>query len=171
MKIHVGYDLVYQCVQPTPMIFMLNVHPSRAADLLTADRMRLTPPRSINAYVDAFGNKCVRLLAPAGELRIAGDAVVADSGRPDPVDPGAEEHAVADLPHDALVFLLASRYCQTDRLMKTAWNMFGSMPPGWQRVQAICDFVHHRIKFRPPDLIDFAMTPNRRLSAVRCQET
>jgi hypothetical protein len=106
------------------------VHPSRAADLLTADRMRITPPRSINAYVDAFGNKCVRLLAPAGELRIAGDAIVADSGRPDPVDPGAEEHAVADLPHDALVFLLASRYCQTDRLMKTAWNMFGGMPPG-----------------------------------------
>ena len=147
MKIHVGYDLVYECVQPTPMIFMLNVHPSRAADLLTADRMRVTPSRSINAYVDAFGNKCVRLLAPAGEIRIAGDAIVADRGRPDSVDPGAEEHAVADLPHDALVFLLASRYCQTDRLMKTAWNMFGTTPPGWQRVQAICDFVHHRIKF------------------------
>ena len=133
MKIHVGYDLVYECVQPTPIIFMLNVHPSRAADLLTADRMRITPSRSINSYVDAFGNKCVRLLAPAGEIRIAGDAIVADSGLPDPVDLGAEEHAVADLPHDALVFLLGSRYCQTDRLMQTAWNMFGSTPPGWQR--------------------------------------
>ena len=88
MKIRVGYDLVYECVQPTPMIFMLNVHPSRAADLLTADRMRVTPSRSINAYVDAFGNKCVRLLAPAGEIRIAGDAIVADRGRPDSVDPG-----------------------------------------------------------------------------------
>jgi transglutaminase-like putative cysteine protease len=147
MKIHLGYDLVYECVQPTPMILMLNVHPSRAADLLTADRMRITPSRSINSYVDAFGNKCVRLLAPAGEIRLSGDAIVADSGRPDSVDPGAEEHAVADLPHDALVFLLASRYCQTDRLMQTAWNMFGTTPPGWQRVQAICDFVHHRIKF------------------------
>jgi transglutaminase-like putative cysteine protease len=147
MKIHVGYDLIYECVQPTPIIFMLNVHPSRAADLLTADRMRITPARSINSYVDAFGNKCVRLLAPAGEIRIAGDAIVADSGLPDPVDPGAEEHAVADLPHDALVFLLGSRYCQTDRLMQTAWNLFGTTPPGWQRVQAICDFVHNRIKF------------------------
>ncbi len=147
MKIHVGYDLVYECVQPTPMILMLNVHPSRAADLLTADRIRTTPSRSINSYIDAFGNKCVRLLAPAGEIRLFGDAIVADSGRPDPVDPGAEEHAVADLPHDALGFLLASRYCQTDRLMQTAWNMFGTTPPGWQRVQAICDFVHHRIKF------------------------
>jgi len=82
MKIHVGYDLIYECVQPTPIIFMLNVHPSRAADLLTADRMRITPARSINSYVDAFGNKCVRLLAPAGEIRIAGDAIVADSGLP-----------------------------------------------------------------------------------------
>jgi transglutaminase-like putative cysteine protease len=109
--------------------------------------MRITPSRSINSYIDAFGNKCVRLLAPAGEIRLSGDAIVADSGRPDSVDPGAEEHAVADLPHDALVFLLASRYCQTDRLMQTAWNMFGTTPPGWQRVQAICDFVHHRIKF------------------------
>jgi len=93
MKIHLGYDLIYECVQPTPMILMLNVHPSRGADLLTADRMRITPARSINSYVDAFGNKCVRLLAPAGEIRLSGDAIIADSGRPDPVDPGAEEHA------------------------------------------------------------------------------
>jgi transglutaminase-like putative cysteine protease len=147
MKIHVGYDLVYECVQPTPMIFMLNVHPSRAADLLTADRMRITPLRSINSYLDAFGNKCVRLLAPAGEIRIAGDAIVADSGEPDHVDLGAEEHAIADLPQDALVFLLGSRYCQTDRLMQTAWNLFGNTPRGWSRVQAICDFVHNRLRF------------------------
>jgi transglutaminase-like putative cysteine protease len=147
MKIHVGYDLVYECVQPTPMIFMLNVHPSRAADLLTADRMRITPLRSINSYLDAFGNKCVRLLAPVGEIRVAGDAIVADSGEPDHVDIGAEEHLVADLPQDALVFLLGSRYCQTDRLMQTAWNLFGNTPRGWPRVQAICDFVHNRLRF------------------------
>jgi hypothetical protein len=88
MKIHVGYDLIYDCVAPTPMVFMLNVHPSRAADLLTSDRMRVTPTRTITAYADGFGNKCVRLLAPAGEIRIAGDAIVADTGKPDPVDPG-----------------------------------------------------------------------------------
>ena len=86
MKIHVGYDLIYDCVAATPMVFMLNVHPSRAADLLTSDRMRVTPARTITAYTDGFGNKCVRLLAPAGEIRIAGDAIVADCGMPDPVD-------------------------------------------------------------------------------------
>ncbi len=147
MKIHVGFDLVYDCVQATPMIFMLNVHPSRAADLVTSDRLRVTPARAITTYIDSFGNKCARLLAPAGEIRIAADAIVSDSGKPDPVDVTAQEHAVADLPHDALMFLLGSRYCQTDRLMDQAWELFGKTPTGWRRVQAICDFVHSHVEF------------------------
>jgi transglutaminase-like putative cysteine protease len=147
MKIHVGFDLVYDCVGPTPMIFMLNVHPSRKADLLTTDRLRATPARAITTYRDGFGNKCARLIAPAGEIRIATDATVSDTGKPDPVVLGAEEHAVADLPHDALVYLLGSRYCQTDRLMDKAWELFGKTPTGWRRVQAICDFVHAHIAF------------------------
>ena len=98
MKIHVGFDLTYQSAHATPMVFMLNVHPSRAPDLVTPDRLRITPARSITPYVDGFGNKCVRLLAPPGQLRIACDTIVADSGRPDRVDLSAEQHAVADLP-------------------------------------------------------------------------
>jgi transglutaminase-like putative cysteine protease len=129
------------------MVFMLNVHPSRATDLVTPDRLRLAPARSMTPYVDGFGNKCVRILAPAGELRVIGDTIVNDSGRPDPVDWAAEEHAVADLPHDTLVYLLGSRYCETDLLMDKAWSMFGNVPRGWRRVQAICDFVHSHIAF------------------------
>jgi transglutaminase-like putative cysteine protease len=136
MKIHVGFDLAFECPQPTPMIFMVNVHPSRAADLVTSDSLRITP-----------GNKCTRLLAPAGELRVTSDAIVEDSGLPDHVDLDAEEHAIADLPHDTLVFLLASRYCETDRLMQKAWELFGKTPRGWRRVQAICDFVHSHMEF------------------------
>jgi transglutaminase-like putative cysteine protease len=147
VKIQLGFDLTYACADSTPMILMLNVHPSRTGDLITPDRMRLTPARSITPYIDGFGNKCVRLLAPAGELRIAGDSVVADSGRPDPVDLAAQEHAVANLPHDALVYLLASRYCETDLLMDKAWELFSLAPAGWRRVQAICDFVHAHIAF------------------------
>jgi transglutaminase-like putative cysteine protease len=147
MKIHVGFDLVYDCVGPTPMIFMLNVHPSRAADLVTPDDLHATPAREITTYIDGFGNKCARLIAPAGEIRIAADAVVFDTGEPDPVELAAQEHAIADLPHDALVFLLGSRYCQTDRLMDKAWELFGKTPTGWRRVQAICDFVHSHIQF------------------------
>jgi hypothetical protein len=73
VKIHVGFDLTYQSTHATPMIFMLNVHPSRAPDLVTPDRLRITPARSITPYIDGFGNKCVRLLAPPGQLRIACD--------------------------------------------------------------------------------------------------
>lgn len=147
MKIHVGFDLTYEIAHPTPMIFMLNVHPSRAADLITPDRLRIAPSRSITPYIDGFGNKCVRLLAPPGELRVASDTIVSDSGRADRVDVGAEEHAVADLPHDALVYLLASRYCEADSMMDKAWEIFGQAPRGWRRVQAICDFVHSHITF------------------------
>ena len=147
VKIQLGFDLTYACVDWTPMILMLNVHPSRAGDLITPDRLRITPPRSITPYIDGFGNKCVRLLAPPGELRVASDSIVADSGRPDPVDLGAQETAVANLPHDALVYLLGSRYCETDLMMDKAWALFGGAPPGWRRVQAICDFVHQHITF------------------------
>jgi hypothetical protein len=104
MKIHVGFDLTYESALSTPMIFMLNVHPSRAHDLITPDRLRITPSRAISPYIDGFGNKCVRILALPGQLRVACDTIVADSGKPDRVDLSAEQHAVADLPHDALVY-------------------------------------------------------------------
>ena len=129
------------------MIFMLNVHPSRAADLITPDRLRIMPSRSITPYIDGFGNKCVRILAPPGELRVAADTIVSDSGTPDHIDTAAEEHAIADLPSETLVYLLPSRYCETDLMMNQAWALFGNGPRGWRRVQAICDFVHGHLQF------------------------
>jgi transglutaminase-like putative cysteine protease len=123
------------------------VHRSRAADLLAPDLIRVAPIRPLSIYTDVFGNTCCRLIAPAGDIRIVTDTVVADSGLPDPVVPDARQHAVADLPHDALVFLVGSRYCETDRLMDFAWSTFGKTPEGWARVQAIVDFVHGHITF------------------------
>jgi transglutaminase-like putative cysteine protease len=147
MKIQLGFDLMFDCVGYTPMVFMLNVHPSRAHDLLTSDTIRISPARSFTQYVDGFGNKCVRVLAPPGELRIFGDCIISDTGKPDSINPAAQEHPVADLPHEALAYLLASRYCETDLLMDRAWALFGNAPTGWQRVQAICDFVHRHIAY------------------------
>jgi len=147
MKIRVGYDMTFDCAEATPMVLMLNVHPSRAADLLMPDWMRVSPARSITPYVDSFGNKCVRLLAPKGEINISADTVAIDSGRADAVDLAAEEHAISELPHETLIFLLGSRYCETDRLMQRAWELFGKTPRGWRRVQAICDYVHHHLEF------------------------
>ena len=147
MQIRVGYEIVYDCVQPTPMVLMLHVHHSRVADLAVPDRLITEPALPVHGYHDSFGNWCSRIVAPAGRTRIASTAVVNDAGRPDPCVPSAQQHAVQDLPDDTLVFLLGSRYCETDRLSETAWAMFGNGPTGWARVQAICDFVHHHIVF------------------------
>jgi transglutaminase-like putative cysteine protease len=147
MKIRVGFEITYDFVARTPMMLMLNVHPSRAADVIKPDQLRVSPAVPCTRYLDAFGNVCTRLVAPPGQLEIFTDALVADSGLPDPVEPAARQHEVAELPHDALVFLLASRYCETERLMEAAWSRFGQTPLGWARVQAICDFVHSHVRF------------------------
>lgn len=147
MKIRIGFDLTYDCVEETPMILMLNVHPSRARDLLVPDTLRVFPARLITRYNDKFGNICTRIVAPAGEIRLMTDAVVHDCGKPDPIMLEAKQHPVAELPDEALQFLVASRYCETDRLMNVAWSLFSGTPDGWPRVQAICDFVHSHIRF------------------------
>ena len=147
MKIRIGYELVYELPQPTFMILMLNVHYSRVPDLVRPDHVVTSPAVPLSGYRDGFGNWCTRMLAPAGTVRISCETIVHDSGQPDPVVPTARETPVQDLPDDALVFLLGSRYCETDRLTQTAWSLFGSTPPGWARVQAICDYVHERLTF------------------------
>ncbi len=147
MQIRVGYELIYQCMQPTPMLLMVNVHHSRAADIVVPDHLTTDPPVPLSAYHDRFGNWCNRIVAPSGRIRIAGTGVVNDSGLPDPVVTGAVQHMVQDLPQEVLVFLLGSRYCETDQLSETAWRLFGHTPLGWARVQAICDFVHAHIRF------------------------
>jgi transglutaminase-like putative cysteine protease len=147
MRIRVGYELLYQCSQPTPMIFTLKVHYSRVADLERADNMLVEPNVPVAGYCDSFGNWCRRLVAPAGRLRVTADAVIRDSGAPEPKTANASQVPLQLLPEDTLQFLLGSRYCETDLLSDTAWKMFGSITHGWQRVQSICDYVHHHIKF------------------------
>jgi transglutaminase-like putative cysteine protease len=147
MHIRVGYELDYAFPQPTPMILTLNVHYSRASDMVKVDNMVTIPSVPITGYRDGFGNWCNRLVAPKGKFRITADGVVRDSGMLETASSWAEQHAVQQLPEETLVFLLGSRYCETDRLTETAWQLFGSTPPGWARVQAICDFVHQHIEF------------------------
>lgn len=147
MKLRVGYELLYDCPQPTPMILTLNVHYTRASDLEVPDHIRITPAVPIYGYRDGFGNWCSRIVAPAGRTRLLCDAVLRDLGLRDPVVPNAWQHPVEDLPEDTLVFLLPSRFCDSDRLLQMAWDLFGHGPTGWGRVQAICDFVHNHITF------------------------
>jgi transglutaminase-like putative cysteine protease len=147
MQIRAGFDIVYECPQPTPMILTLNVHFTRVSDLVGRDDLVFDPPIPVAAYRDGFGNWCTRIVAPAGRTRIRGDAVLNDSGQPDTVVADAQQLDVPDLPEETLVFLLGSRYCETDRLSDIAWSLFGASAPGWARVQAICDYVHRHIAF------------------------
>lgn len=151
MKLRVGYELIYDCPQATPMILMLHIHHTRAPDIIVADQTTTNPSVPITFYRDGFGNWCSRLVAPPGQMQIASTAVLNDSASPDPVSLGAHQHPVEDLPADVLVFLLGSRYCETDRLSEIAWQLFGHSPMGWGRVQAICDFVHGHIAFNYAD--------------------
>jgi transglutaminase-like putative cysteine protease len=129
------------------MLLMLSVHPSRRSDLLTEDRMHFSPHVKARNYNDAFGNICTRLVAPPGLLEIRNDLIIADSGLPDEVAPDAEQWPIDALPDDALVYLLGSRYCDTQKLSEFAWSMFGRIRGGWARAQAICQYVHDRIQF------------------------
>ncbi len=147
MRIRFGYELVYTCPQPVPMILMLHSHPSRIPDLIRADSMVTQPEVPLDLYVDGFGNTCTRIVAPAGGIRLTADGLIEDSGLPDPIFPYAQEHPIEALPQETLVYLLGSRDCETERLMSDAWRLFGHLMPGWTRVQAVCDFAHQHIAF------------------------
>ena len=147
MKIRVGYEFIYDFPQPTPMILVLGAHFTRAPDIIVPDQLTISPPTPITSYRDTFGNWCSRLVAPQGRIRLSANGLIQDSGLPETVDPSAVQHLVQDLPSETLSFLLGSRYCEADRLSDIAWKLFEHTPPGWARVQAICDYVHNHIQF------------------------
>jgi transglutaminase-like putative cysteine protease len=147
MNIRIGYDLTFDVPAPAAMIVMLYVHPERAGDLLGRERIITEPEIAIEDFTDAFGNRCGRLVAPAGTLRLRGEQVIRDSGELEPRDLAAPQVPVQDLPFETLQFLLPSRYCEVDRFSDVAWKLFGSAPDGWPRVQTICDWVHAHTRF------------------------
>ena len=147
MLIRAGYDISFATTAPVPMMAMLSVHPSRHRDLRTPHRIRTVPEVPMYDYQDGFGNVCTRVTIPEGGVTLSCDFVIEDTGQPDRYVPDAMQHAVEDLPDAVLVYLLGSRYCETDRLSETAWSLFGGVAPGWKRVQAIVDFTHDHVEF------------------------
>jgi transglutaminase-like putative cysteine protease len=147
MLIRYGYEITISCPWPTPLVCMMSVQADRLQDLAAPETAETAAYVETSTFHDVYGNLCRRLVAPAGELTLRGDATIRDSGALDPTLPDAGETSVADLPDHVLLFLMGSRYCETDRLSQTAWDLFGNTAPGWTRVQAICDFVHGHIRF------------------------
>ena len=147
MLIRLAYDIQFEIPAPVAMVALLNVHPSRANDLLEPDELHAEPNIPVTSYIDSFGNRCARFVAPAGQLRLSGSTLIRDSGFPDTLNITARQTDVGDLPNEVLSYLLNSRYCEVDRFSNIAYELFGNAAPGWSKVQAICNWVHSHVAF------------------------
>ncbi len=147
MLLRLGYDMLFDIPEPVACVAQLRVHPSRTSGLRGPDHVHVEPNVSVEDYTDSFGNLCTRFLAPPGQLRLKNDFLFEDPGLPDPASPYALAHPVAELPHDILRFLLSSRYCEVDSLAPAAFDLFGNTVAGWERVRAICNWVHAKVAF------------------------
>jgi transglutaminase-like putative cysteine protease len=148
LLIRVGYEIAFRFSQPTAVMMLLYVHPSRSATLRDSERIEVEPAVPVSDFIDSFGNRCGRLFVPAGRVVFRNNAIFKDSGEPDPQAWDAPQIDVRDLPDDVVQFLLPSRYCEVDSELKdVAYSLADSTPPGWPRVQAICDFVNGHIAF------------------------
>jgi transglutaminase-like putative cysteine protease len=150
MHIRLGYDIRFEIGQPVPIVALLSVHPSRRAYLREPDRVVADPGVRTEEYQDCFGNICTRILAPPGTLHLTNSTLIEDSGLPDPVNYAAREVPVEELPVETLRFLMGSRFCEVDLLSPPALELFGHVPRGWERVKAVCDWVHSKVTFGYP---------------------
>lgn len=147
MFIRFGYEIGISCEQPTPMMTYLSIGADKRRDIVSERGPLSIPVVEMGEVTDPFGNVCMRMVVPAGGIRLSYDALIRDSGRPDITSPSARAVPVEKLPASCLPYLSASRYCETDRFASLAWRLFGHVPPGWARVKAICDYVHDRLTF------------------------
>lgn len=147
MLIRYGYELTFNCLQPTLMVCLLDAHPEHGQNIRFQTPLKTSQSIPMTSYTDTFGNPVLRFVAPIGDLTLSRDAVIEDSGVPDLVEQHAPETPVENLPNETLIYLLGSRYCETDKLGDVAWQLFGSTPRGWLRVKAICDFVANHLTF------------------------
>ena len=147
MLIRAGYEIRFETPTPTAMLALLSIHPTRHKDLQTPQRITASPDVPMYNYEDAFGNVCSRLTVPEGGVTLSCDFVIADDGLLDVRAPDGPQMPVEQLPDDLMIFLLGSRYCETDRLMDVAWAEFAEIPTARGRVEAIVAFVHNHISF------------------------
>jgi transglutaminase-like putative cysteine protease len=146
MHIRFGFEIALDSPKPTHLILALSPHPA-VTGRISGSAIRAEPDVTLMEFIDPFGNRRTRLTAPPGPLRLWSDYIIEDDGTPDVFNWNARQHEVADLPPEALQFLTASRYSDSEALIGTAWDLFGRTPPGWARVQAICNFVHNHLTF------------------------
>jgi transglutaminase-like putative cysteine protease len=139
-------SLSYQVNGPTDFLFQIHALNGMDQQVLE-ESLVITPPLSQHIYADpSVGHRFLRLHADAGPVEIKYTARVLRT--PVPIDPAAEEMPIADLPDDLLHNLNPTRYCESDHLGRTAQKMFGALPPGIARVQAIADWIHDNLEYQ-----------------------
>lgn len=147
MFIRIGFEVTVDCTVQTPFLLALLPHSSYGGRIIGSERIRAEPAVPLQEHLDPFDNRRIRLVAPVGCLTLWSDCIVEDDGLADPYDWNAGQHEIMELPAETLTYLTASRYCETDELVERAWVLFGETPPGWARVQAICNWVHNHLTF------------------------
>lgn len=147
MRIRIGHELLFEVPRPTPMLLMLYVHPDGARALQQPEAILVDPATRVESFVDWFGNRAARIVATPGSLRLRYDNVVEDGGRHEPTIEGRRLRPVPELPPECWRYLLASRYCEVDRMSAIAWDLFGSTPESWERVQTVVGWVHRNVTF------------------------
>jgi transglutaminase-like putative cysteine protease len=146
LHVNVGCDFVYESDYPAPMLLIVRPQDWPAQRLLSERRL-VEPDVPIDEYIDGFGNRVWRLVAPAGTFHLHYDALVEVPAAPDPLLPSLPKTPIEQLPAEVLAFTLPSRHCQSDLFIDDAWRMFGDVPGGWAQVQAVCDWIHANIAY------------------------
>jgi transglutaminase-like putative cysteine protease len=147
MYIRFGYEMQFELSAPTPIMLMLYTHPSQTWTLRRPERLHVETDQTIDTFIDGFGNRVGRMIAPAGKTRLWYDNVALDSGQVEQSIEGGTLSKIEDLPSECLPYLMASRYCEVERLSPMAWDLFGKTPNNWERVQAVLDYVHKHVQF------------------------
>jgi transglutaminase-like putative cysteine protease len=146
-RLLIGCHFTYVAAVPTPVVFQ--VQPTDSPSIrIRGDRWDSTPAQSARAYIDLYGNPCVRTVLPVGRSDFQYHAVAVVPDAAEESDEDARQCAPDDLPDDSLIYTLPSRYCLPDVLGDEAWSRFGGLAPGYRRVQAICDYVHAHLAFQ-----------------------
>ena len=144
LKIRAGFNLAFDSNAETPLLLMVHIRPERQCDLIEPEKLTVYPEIPLSTYTDTFGNICTRLIAPAGRLSIWNRFLIADSGNPEKLPVRDRQHPIRELPDEVLIFLLGSRYCDTQKLSNLAWSLFGGYQEGWPRIQAILQYAHDK---------------------------
>lgn len=147
MRVHVGFAIALEASAPTPTAAILRPRWHDGPFTRCDERHGVTPEAPLRSYRDSFGNTVWRWTTPAGALRLRYDAIAEVAPTPDPAHPELPGTPVDELPDDVLVYTLPSRYCPSDLVIADAWQLFGEVPDGWARVQAICDWAHRNITY------------------------